>query len=47
MSEPDLIDCVVAQYHRAPQSAQIVHECGNTLGKLLRTIYLCDLLSNP
>ena len=22
------------------------HECGNTLGKLLRTIYLCDLLSN-
>jgi TnpA family transposase len=24
-----------------------VYECGNTLGKLLRTIYLCDLLSNP
>ena len=23
------------------------YECGNTLGKLLRTIYLCDLLSNP
>lgn len=23
------------------------YECGNTLGKLLRTIYLCDLLGNP
>jgi TnpA family transposase len=24
-----------------------VYECGNALGKILRTIYLCDLLSNP
>jgi TnpA family transposase len=24
-----------------------VYECGNTLGKFLRTIYLCDLFSNP
>jgi Tn3 transposase DDE domain len=23
------------------------YECGNALGKLLRTIYLCDLLGNP
>ena len=23
------------------------YECGNVLGKLLRTIYLCDLLGNP
>ena len=25
----------------------LAYECGNTLGKILRTIYLCDLLSNP
>ena len=24
-----------------------VYECGNALGKILRTIYLCDLLGNP
>jgi TnpA family transposase len=24
-----------------------VYECGNVLGKILRTIYLCDLLGNP
>jgi TnpA family transposase len=37
----------VLDLYGAAAKGDPAYECGNTLGKLLRTIYLCDLLSNP
>ena len=37
----------VLDLYGAAAKGDPAYECGNTLGKLLRTIYLCDLLGNP
>ena len=37
----------VLDLYGAAAKGDPTYECGNTLGKLLRTIYLCALLGNP
>jgi TnpA family transposase len=37
----------VLDLYGAAAKGDPAYECGNALGKLLRTIYLCDLLGNP
>ena len=37
----------VLDLYGAAAKGDPAYECGNALGKILRTIYLCDLLGNP